>query len=81
MGHHVQVDIKFLSFTDDKGKKIKCYQYTAFNDATRTRALKIYEKHNQVNAIDFISYVINKFPFRIHTIQTDNGHEFQSKIH
>lgn len=46
MGHHVQVDIKFLSFTDNKGKKIKYYQYTAFNDATRTRALIIYEKHN-----------------------------------
>jgi len=24
--------------------------------------------------------VIEKFPFRIHTIQTDNGHEFQSKF-
>lgn len=25
--------------------------------------------------------MIDKFPFRIHTIQTDNGHEFQSKFH
>lgn len=43
MGHHVQVDVKFLSFPDDKGKKLKYYQYTAIDDRTRTRALKIYE--------------------------------------
>ncbi|MFV0201224.1 integrase core domain-containing protein, partial [Empedobacter falsenii] len=45
------------------------------------RALKIYEKHNQLSSIDFINYVVDKFPFRINTIQTDNGHEFQSKFH
>jgi transposase InsO family protein len=28
-----------------------------------------------------VNYVIEKFPFRINTIQTDNGHEFQSKFH
>lgn len=28
-GHHVQVDVKFLIFTDIDGKKIKRYQYTA----------------------------------------------------
>ena len=41
----------------------------------------IYDKHIQKCAIDFVDYVRNKFPFRIHTIQTDNGHEFQSKFH
>ena len=71
-GHHVQVDV---------GHKIKRFQYTAIDDATRIRALKIYEKHNQLSSIDFINYVVDKFPFRINTIQTDNGHEFQSKFH
>jgi transposase InsO family protein len=28
-----------------------------------------------------MDYVVSKFPFRIHTIQTDNGHEFQAKFH
>ena len=50
-------------------------------DATRIRALKIYKRHNQQNAIDFIDYVIEKFPIRIHTILTDRGHEFQAKFH
>ncbi len=80
-GHHVQVDVKFLIFRDNTGVKIKRYQYTAIDDATRIRALKVYEKHNQNSSIDFVNYVIEKFPFRINTIQTDNGHEFQSRFH
>lgn len=80
-GHRIQVDVKFLNFIDKKGKKIRRFQYTAIDDATRIRALKSYSKHTQVNAIDFIDYVIKKFPFRIHTIQTDNGHEFEAKFH
>ena len=43
--------------------------------------MKIYNKHTQSNAIDFIDSVIEKFPFRIHTVRTDNGHEFQAKFH
>jgi len=78
-GHHVQIDVKFLVFNTENGK-IKRYQYTAIDDCTRIRAMKIYDKHNQQCAIEFLNYVIEKFPFRIHTIQTDNGHEFQSKF-
>jgi transposase InsO family protein len=80
-GHHVQVDVKFILVHDNQGNKIKRFQYTAIDDATRIRALKVYEKHNQMSSIDFINYVVEKFPFRINTIQTDNGHEFQSKFH
>ncbi|TLX49231.1 IS481 family transposase [Pseudoalteromonas ruthenica] len=80
-GHHVQVDVKFLTFKDKSGKKVRRFQYTAIDDATRIRALKVYEKHNQACAIDFIDYVVDKFPFRIKMIRTDNGHEFQSRFH
>ncbi len=81
-GHRIQIDVKFLSFTDkSSGREIKRYQYTAIDDATRARALKIYSLHNQKCAIEFVEYVRSKFPFRIHTIQTDNGHEFQALFH
>lgn len=79
-GHHVQVDVKFLFFKAADGKRIKRFQYTAIDDATRIRALKIYEKHNQNSSINFIDYVVDKFPFRIKQIRTDNGHEFQSQF-
>ncbi|MEQ8671884.1 MAG: IS481 family transposase [Aggregatilineales bacterium] len=80
-GHHVQVDVKFLQFHDYEGKIIQRYQYTAIDDATRVRALKIFPKHNQDAAIQFIDYVIETFPFRISTIRTDRGHEFQARFH
>ncbi len=79
-GHHVQVDVKFLFFKAADGSRVKRFQYTAIDDATRIRALKIYDRHTQANAIDFVNYVVEKFPFRIKTIRTDNGHEFQAKF-
>jgi len=42
-GHHVQIDVKFAFFKDESGKTIKRYQFTAIDDATRIRALKIKE--------------------------------------
>jgi len=78
-GHRIQIDVKFLTFKK-AGKSVKRYQYTAIDDATRARALRVYEKHTQANAIKFLDYVIERFPFRIHTVQTDNGHEFQAKF-
>ena len=80
-GHHIQVDVKFLNLETTEGKKVRRFQYTAVDDATRIRALKIYDRHTQANAIDFIDYVVEKFPFRLHTIRTDRGHEFQAKFH
>ena len=80
-GHHVQLDVKFLIFRDTKGRKTKRYQYTAIDDATRIRALKVYARHTQKNAINFANYVIDKFPFRIQSFRTDRGHEWQSQFH
>ncbi|MCG6167223.1 helix-turn-helix domain-containing protein [Leptospira sp. FAT2] len=33
-GHHVQIDVKFLSFRNSKGKEIKRFQYTAIDDCS-----------------------------------------------
>jgi hypothetical protein len=74
-GHHIQIDVKFLASVGKPGHKTRRYQYTAIDDATRIRALKIYQQHNQKSSIDFIDYVVEKFPFRIHTVRTDRGHE------
>ena len=80
-GHHIQVDVKFLTLEDDAGHKDRRFQYTAIDDATRIRALQIYRRPNQQCAIQFIDYVIEKFPFRINTIRTDRGQEFQAQFH
>jgi len=35
----------------------------------------------QKNAIDFIDYVIEKLPFRLHPVRTDWGHDWQAPFH
>ena len=40
-----------------KGAPVRRYQYTAIDDATRVRALKIYKRHTQANAINFIDFI------------------------
>ena len=44
-GHHVQLDVMFLQFKGEDGRRLKRYQFTAIDDATRIRALRIYERH------------------------------------
>ena len=43
--------------------------------------LRIYDRLNQKTAIQFADYVLEKLPFRVDVIQTDNGAEFQSGFH
>ena len=74
-GHHVQVDVTFLTLVTKRGKSVRRFQYTAIDDPTRSRALKIYTRHTQKNALDFMDYVVKKFPFRINMVRTDRGIE------
>ncbi len=78
-GHRVQVDVKFLERI--AGSRKRLYQFTAIDDCTRIRVLKIYDACNQTSAIRFVDEVIRRLPFRVLVIQTDNGAEFQSHFH
>lgn len=78
-GHQVQVDVKFITPIGATGKKY--YQFTAIDDCTRIRVLRIYPRCNQKTAIQFLDYLLAKLPFQIDAIQTDNGAEFQSQFH
>jgi transposase InsO family protein len=63
------------------GSRRKHYQFTAIDDCTRLRVLRIYPQLNQKTAIQFVDYVLERLPFRVEVIQTDNGAEFQSHFH
>jgi transposase len=78
-GHRVQIDVKFISPL--KGTRKKHYQFTAIDDCTRIRVLRIYDRLNQQSAIRFLDYVLEKLPFTVQVIQTDNGAEFGSQFH
>ena len=78
-GHRLQLDVKFLERI--AGTRKRLYQFTAIDDCTRIRVLKVYDACNQRTAIRFIDDVRRRLPFRIQVIQTDNGAEFQSQFH
>ena len=78
-GHQVQIDVKFIAPL--KGSRKKHYQFTAIDDCTRLRVLRIYEGLGQKTAIQFVDYVLEKLPFHVLRIQTDNGSEFQARFH
>ena len=90
-GHRVQVDVKFVEplpaaagpmpEMTPVGEQGKFYQYTAIDDCTRLRVLKIYPRNNQKTAIQFVDHVLAQLPFAVETIQTGNGAEFQSAFH
>ena len=78
-GHQVQIDVKFIEPLE--GSRKKHYQFTAIDDCTRLRVLRLYDRLGQKSAIQFVDYVLEKLPFRVVRIQTDNGSEFQSAFH
>ena len=55
------------------GTRTWLYQFTAIDDCTRIRVLKIYDACNQGTAIRFLDEVLRRLPFRVHVVQTDNG--------
>jgi transposase InsO family protein len=78
-GNRLQVDVKFIEPIG--GTRKKHYQFTAIDDCTRIRVLRVYPRNNQKTAIQFIDYVLEKLPFGVECVQTDNGAEFQGAFH
>ena len=79
-GHRVQIDVKFIAPLT--GSRKGCYyQFTAIDDCTRLRVLRLYDRLNQKTAIQFVDYAVERLPFRVEVIQTDNGSEFQAAFH
>ena len=61
-GHRLQMDVKFLERIP--GTRRRLYQFTAIDDCTRIRVLKIYDRCNQATAIQFVDEVRRRLPFR-----------------
>lgn len=77
-GERLQVDVKFVPKMS--GEQKKYYQFTAIDDCTRFRVLRIYDQNNTQSAIDFVNHLKGVLPFAIQQIQTDNGSEFGSSL-
>lgn len=70
-GESVQIDVKVV-----KVAGTKAYQYTALDDCTRLRVLRLYRGLNVLSSLDFLAEVNRAFPFSIRKVQTDRGAEF-----
>lgn len=83
-GEKVQIDVKEVPYNCLRGKTLRdgkhLYQWTAIDECTRMRFVYGFEEHTPENTVRFLAMVIKAFPFKIKTIQTDNGTEFTYKF-
>ena len=82
-GEKVQIDVKEVPFSCLRGRVLRdgkhLYQWTAIDECTRFRFVYAFEEHTPENTVKFFNMLVKAFPFRIQTVQTDNGTEFTYK--
>ncbi len=82
-GEKVQIDVKEVPYTCLRGPLLReskhLYQWTAIDECTRMRFVYAFEEHTPENSVKFLRMLAKVFPFKIQTIQTDNGTEFTYK--
>ena len=70
-GESVQVDVKFVKIAGRWA-----FQYTALDDCTRFRVLRLYRRLYHGASLAFLTELRRAFPFPIRRLQCDNGREF-----
>lgn len=83
-GEKVQIDVKEVPYNCLRGKIKRegkhLYQWTAIDECTRYRFVYGFEEHTPENSVKFLKMLQTAFPFKIQTVQTDNGTEFTYKF-
>lgn len=78
-GQKIQLDVKYVpSYCVADGRKY--YQYTAVDECTRWTFREMYEEHSTYSSKQFLERLIEKAPFPIREVQTDNGTEFTNRL-
>ncbi len=81
-GQRVQIDVKVVPSACIVGEASgeKFYQYTFLDEYSRFRILKAYKEQSTYSSTQFLLHVIEKFPYPIECVQTDNGFEFTNRL-
>lgn len=87
-GQRVQIDVKYVpaaclvgaAAEDAKENSGYYYQYTFIDEYSRFRYLEAFKEHNTYSSAEFIKHCVEKFPFAIECVQTDNGPEFTNRL-
>ena len=77
-GQKVQVDVKYVP-AECVTSGIKYYVYVAVDECSRRSYHQMYEEHSTYSSAQFLEELMQKVPFPIRKIQTDNGTEFTNK--
>lgn len=75
-GSLVEIDLKVLNHL---GKTF--YQFTAVDTCTKIRFIKIYSSKKAFSGRLFIEEMLEYYPFRVRTVNSDNGGEFLAEAH
>ena len=70
-GESIQVDVKYVQIAGRWA-----FQYTALDDYTRFRVLRLYRRLHHGSSLAFLAEVHRAFPFPIKRLQCDHGQEF-----
>ena len=87
-GQRVQIDVKYVpqsclvgAAVDDAAENGGYYyQYTFIDEYSRFRYLEAFKEHTSYSAALFIRHCVEKFPYIIECVQTDNGSEFTNRM-
>ena len=81
-GQRVQIDVKFVptACLVGEAKEEKLYQYTFIDEYSRFRYLEAFKEHSTYSSTQFLLHVIEKFPYAVECVQTDNGFEFTNRM-
>jgi len=70
-GESIQVEVKYVQIAGRWA-----FQYTALDDYTRFRVLRLYRRLHHGSSVAFLAEVHRAFPFPIKRLQCDHGQEF-----
>ena len=87
-GQRVQIDVKYVpaaclvgaAVEDAKENGGYYYQYTFIDEYSRFRYLEAFKEHNTYTSAVFIRHCVERFPYAIECVQTDNGQEFTNRL-
>lgn len=80
-GERIQIDVKYVPKPCLVGalSARKIYQYTAIDECTRWRYIAVFDEISTYSSVEFLHQLLERFPFEVGCIQTDNGQEFTSR--
>lgn len=81
-GQRVQIDVKFVPQSCIVGQQepTQWFQYTFLDEYSRFRYLEAFQEHSTYSSTMFLRHVVQRFPYLIECVQTDNGSEFTNRL-